>query len=238
MPYRQLSWLHLVFVNTKLLLFPSHLSADWRYGGATLIESICDWNNVLTGVTLCLITALSVYCLTHQDKNHRRIILMGMCLTVFSFLPVSNLFFPVGFVVAERVLYLPSMGFCLLISYGIWMMSGKMRTGNWLTRVLLGFILLVYSMKTMSRNRDWLSATTINKAGISFNPLHAIMLSNLGIEYAMREDYRQAEILYKTSMHSYPFFSGGFYNYGILMNILQRYKEAEEVCIYMEYSCV
>jgi hypothetical protein len=27
------------------------------------------------------------------------------------FLPASNLLFPVGFVVAERVLYLPSMGF-------------------------------------------------------------------------------------------------------------------------------
>ena len=30
------------------------------------------------------------------------------------FIPASNLFFPVGFVVAERVLYVLSMGFCIL----------------------------------------------------------------------------------------------------------------------------
>lgn len=35
------------------------------------------------------------------------------------FLPASNLFFRVGFVVAERVLYLPSMGFCMLIVIGL-----------------------------------------------------------------------------------------------------------------------
>ena len=34
---------------------------------------------------------------------------------VFTFLPASNLLFPVGFVIAERVLYLPSAGFIILV---------------------------------------------------------------------------------------------------------------------------
>ena len=34
---------------------------------------------------------------------------------VFPFLPASNVFFSVGFVVAERVLYLPSAGFIILL---------------------------------------------------------------------------------------------------------------------------
>ncbi|GFX53341.1 transmembrane and TPR repeat-containing protein CG4050 [Trichonephila clavipes] len=42
----------------------------------------------------------------------------GLSMCVFPFLPASNLFFPVGFVVAERVLYAPSMGFCLLVAHG------------------------------------------------------------------------------------------------------------------------
>jgi len=42
-----------------------------------------------------------------------------LALIVFPFIPASNLFFPVGFVVAERVLYVPSMGFCLLVAMGI-----------------------------------------------------------------------------------------------------------------------
>ncbi len=42
----------------------------------------------------------------------------ALSLMVFPFLPASNLFFPVGFVIAERILYIPSMGFCLLVAYG------------------------------------------------------------------------------------------------------------------------
>ena len=37
---------------------------------------------------------------------------------VIPFIPASNIFFPVGFVVAERILYLPSMGFSLLVALG------------------------------------------------------------------------------------------------------------------------
>ena len=34
---------------------------------------------------------------------------------IVPFIPSSNLFFTVGFVVAERVLYLPSAGFIILL---------------------------------------------------------------------------------------------------------------------------
>jgi len=38
---------------------------------------------------------------------------------IIPFLPASNLLLPVGFVVAERVLYIPSMGLCILVPFGI-----------------------------------------------------------------------------------------------------------------------
>lgn len=37
---------------------------------------------------------------------------------VVPFLPASNLFLTVGFVLAERILYVPSAGYCLLIAIG------------------------------------------------------------------------------------------------------------------------
>ena len=46
------------------------------------------------------------------------VLLQCVSLLLFPFLPASNLFFPVGFVVAERVLYIPSMGFSLLVAVG------------------------------------------------------------------------------------------------------------------------
>ena len=43
---------------------------------------------------------------------------MAIAWLVLPFIPATNLFFPVGFVVAERILYLPSMGFSLIVSLG------------------------------------------------------------------------------------------------------------------------
>ena len=57
---------------------------------------------------------------THEDKDNRwHALLLGLSILIFPFVPATNLFFYVGFVVAERVLYIPSMGFCLLIAIGI-----------------------------------------------------------------------------------------------------------------------
>ncbi len=54
-----------------------------------------------------------------SGTNQRRgLVLLSLSLAVLPFLPASNLFFPVGFVIAERILYLPSMGLCLLVAIG------------------------------------------------------------------------------------------------------------------------
>ena len=44
---------------------------------------------------------------------------MALTLMIVPFLPASNLFFRVGFVIAERVLYLSTAGFCILVVMGI-----------------------------------------------------------------------------------------------------------------------
>ena len=43
---------------------------------------------------------------------------MGVAFIIIPFLPASNLLFRVGFVVAERVLYLSSAGFCIIVAFG------------------------------------------------------------------------------------------------------------------------
>lgn len=48
---------------------------------------------------------------------------MGICLMILPFIPASNLFFIVGFVIAERTLLLPSAGFCFLVVIGFYKLS-------------------------------------------------------------------------------------------------------------------
>ena len=68
---------------------------------------------------------------------------MGLALVVVPFLPASNIFFTVGFVVAERVLYLSSIGSCLITVLGFTLLS-KIRLGKKVSNVLIGqsFLLL------------------------------------------------------------------------------------------------
>jgi hypothetical protein len=44
---------------------------------------------------------------------------LALLLLVIPFLPATNALFHVGFVVAERVLYIPSMGYAMLIGVGV-----------------------------------------------------------------------------------------------------------------------
>ena len=220
-----------MFVNSWILLNPFHLSADWRFGAVPLINSVTDTHNVLTLLSAGSLLLLAIYGLLGHQKHHK-VVLMGVVLTIIPFLPASNLFFPVGFVVAERVLYLPSMGFCMLVAYGCWKLLLRASKSNILYKFvqgLIGYLLLTYSVKTLYRNRDWYSHTTFNKAGVKFNPFNAAMLSNLGIDHAVVKDYAVAEQLYETSMRVAPQYSVGYYNYGKLMKITQRYQEAEWV---------
>lgn len=53
----------------------------------------------------------------HHHSSHQFMdqIAWSLMLLIVPFVPASNLLFPVGFLVAERTLYLPSLGFCLLL---------------------------------------------------------------------------------------------------------------------------
>lgn len=102
------------------------------------------------------------------------ILLMSCAFLTLPFLPASNLFFYVGFVVAERLLYLPSVGFCLLVGYGV----SKLLTCSHLhgskTRcaLLLSFsvLLAAMSLRTVRRNEDWRDEETLFRSAITVNP--------------------------------------------------------------------
>jgi hypothetical protein len=69
--------------------------------------------------TAAVLLALTLFGLWDAWTRSRKIVLLALAMLVVPYLPSCNLIFTVGFVVAERVLYLPSMGFCLLLAYGL-----------------------------------------------------------------------------------------------------------------------
>lgn len=104
--------------------------------------------------------------------SNENMVVFSLGLLVLPFLPATNLFFYVGFVVAERVLYIPSMGFCILVTLGIRAMFVKMRRKS--SRSLLfgcaAGLVLLYSFRTVWRNQDWQSEEMLYRSGITVNP--------------------------------------------------------------------
>uniref|UniRef100_A0A183T8W6 dolichyl-phosphate-mannose--protein mannosyltransferase n=1 Tax=Schistocephalus solidus TaxID=70667 RepID=A0A183T8W6_SCHSO len=116
---RRLTHLYLIFFNLKLLFFPSSLCADWTMGSIPLVASWIDSRNLQTFSAFVLLFVVGVRSIHPRTPRKQALsLMMGLSLMVFPFIPASNLFFYVGFVVAERVLYIPSLGFCLLIGLG------------------------------------------------------------------------------------------------------------------------
>ena len=167
--------------------------------------------------------------------------LFALSLMVFPYLPASNLFFPVGFVVAERVLYLPSMGLCLLVAQGVWTLLKHKRTGQ-ISRSgtvgLLLFLLAAHTAKTVHRNMAWASNLDLYRAGVRVNPRNALLMNNAGLEYVWREQHSTAVQYYQAAMTLTPDYAGSYYNYGKLMSRAHQYHRAEEVrdCMCWETS--
>lgn len=113
--------------------------------------------------------------LKHSDVRTRPITTQMSVITALGFLTIpfilaTNLFVYVGFVVAERVLYLPSVGYCMLLGLGAARISKwKLNIRNF-GGALLMFLVLVFSVKTIHRNNDWYNEENLYAAAIPVNP--------------------------------------------------------------------
>ena len=93
----------------RLLVFPLKLRVDYSPAERTLVTSPLD-GRFLLGL-LCL--AVSVGLLVLAWRRGRKLEAFGLGWIGVALLPVANLLYPAGVLVAERTLYLPSVGLAL-----------------------------------------------------------------------------------------------------------------------------
>ncbi|KAM6937583.1 protein O-mannosyl-transferase TMTC3 [Xenentodon cancila] len=225
-PTRQLTFNYLLPVNAWLLLNPSELCCDWTMGTIPLVESLLDLRNLATLVFYTFLGLLAHHSLSCRHSSAKTVI-MALSLIVLPFIPASNLFFPVGFVVAERVLYVPSMGFCVLIAHGFRIVShkGKLKKISWL---IIGVLLTTHAMKTYNRNWDWESEYTLFTSALKVNKNNAKLWNNVGHALENQNNYGKALQYFLQATRVQPDDIGAHMNVGRTYKNLNRSKEAEE----------
>lgn len=78
-------------------------------------------------------------------------------------LPASNLLMPIGVIVAERTLYLPSLALAMAVAFGFDALAGR-RAQVRLFTVLLGVVIVLFAARTLVRIPEWRSTSAIFEA--------------------------------------------------------------------------
>ncbi|KAA0720897.1 Transmembrane and TPR repeat-containing protein 2 [Triplophysa tibetana] len=154
------------------------------------------------------------------------VVIFALGLLALPFIPATNLLFYVGFVVAERVLYIPSMGFCLLVTAGLRSVFMRCRSKSFrgvLMSCAAGLV-LIYSLKTVRRNQDWQTEEMLYRSGLSVNPAKA--WGNLGNVLKNQGKMAEAEKAYRNALYYRGNMADMLYNLGLLLQEREQLSEA------------
>jgi len=204
-----------------LLVFPARLSADYSYDQIPVAKSPFDpW--VLAGVLVVAVVASGLWLRKRRPVAGFALLWIGA-----SSLLTTNIVVFIGTLLAERLMYLPSLGVCLLVG---WVVA---RPGGRHLRALVTGLCFAAALAAAARSavrlREWHDDFALYRSAARTSPRSARIRYNLGNAYLRQEDYANAEGNYRRALAIYPEFSDARANLG--MALLQQGRSREAVTL-------
>lgn len=140
-----------LFIFLKYLalqIFPHPLSSDYGYN-CIPYKNFGNPEVLLSIVVLAAMIVGTIY--AYKKKNW---VSFALAFYILNILLVTNLIFNVGATMGERLVFHSSLGFCMLLGYGIYYLAKKMNNTSIALYVSIPLI-LAYSVKTIARNKAW-----------------------------------------------------------------------------------
>jgi len=214
----------------RLLVLPVRLCADYNFPSA---PSLLDARLLISIVLLIALLCWGISLLSRRKKE-------GFFILWFfaTLLPVSNLVPMQKVVLAERFLYFPSIGFCILLAMLI------LRAGREKKTVLLFLSLLpmiFYASLTINRNRVWKDGLSLWSETVSRMPDNYRAFCNLGTAYTGRGRYDEAIESFRESIRLNSSYAEAYYNMGLVYMEQGKFEEAisffrQALSIYPSYA--
>jgi protein O-mannosyl-transferase len=141
-----------------LMAWPARLSVDYSYNQIPLFA----WgaNGMEDGKAVAaLIACLAAAALAILSFRRNRPLFFGITFFFATFAPTSNLLLLIGSIMAERFLYIPSIGLaaCAACAFAlVWRRMGTSALGRYAVGAACGIILIACAARTYARNADWL----------------------------------------------------------------------------------
>lgn len=209
--------------HLALFVWPVPLSSDYSYAAVAIVRGLADprlWAGLaLLGVTVALVA---------WGWRRDRTVALAVAVTAVFLLPASNLLFPAGGLVAERLLYLPSAGLCLLA--GHLAAAGMARGGGTKTALVAVSVavLLALSARTVVRNPDWKDNASLALHDVAVQPRSAKLQAGAALVLHERGDLAGAERHYREAVGIWPEYAQMHNNLGVLLEETGRIEEAVE----------
>lgn len=155
---------------------------------------------------------------------------------------ISNLLIEIGTTFSERLAYLPSMAFCMILGWGIYFLTSKLNVSQKIKTALPLFILVIFtgisSYIIINRNKVWKNDITLFNHDVKNSPNSVLVLGNVGKNYlVMAED--SANFLVRDSLllesikysgkavKIHPKFLNGYINLSLAQMMIKDFDGAE-----------
>ena len=192
----------------KLLVWPWPLSMDYSFAQIPLEGA--------EAVLWIMVGALGFLAWSYAAWRLRKDmpwVAFGLVVFIGAYLPVSNLLIPMGTIMAERVLYIPSAGFLIALAPTVCvMLSGR----DWrVAAALLVGVCMLFGALTMKRNHEWGDALRFWRRTAEVTPNSARALRVYGQALIDRNRFREAIAPLKKSVEIYPVYDYAWVDLGI-----------------------
>jgi Tfp pilus assembly protein PilF len=194
---RALTGLRVLAEYVRLFLFPRTLLADYWKTEVPIVHSIAE-PALLFAVLLWTVVVVALVRLRRD-----RVFILGAGWFLITVLPVSNVLFPIGVGKAERILYLPTVGLCLLVGW-VALKAERAWRRPMIVSAALAAILIALGARTYRRNEDWKNTLTLALATLRDSPTSPLMNDLAAGELVNRGDAAQAVPLLREAVRQSP----------------------------------
>ena len=191
----------------KLLIFPLTLNADYSYNAFPVTTSWADANALLAVLIL-----VALGCGLLSILQSRPLVAFGGAWFFVALLPVSQII-PHHEMMAEHFLYIPSVGFFLMVAALFDPLVDRPRVAPMLYAAGVVALLLL-SLRTVWRNADWRDELTLWGKTVQVAPQAARARNNLGAAYLRRGELTRAEAELEAAVQIKPDFAVAHGNLG------------------------
>jgi protein O-mannosyl-transferase len=178
----------------QLLCWPNALNADYDFTVIPLTTTFTI--RALLSLIFLIMLVLAGFLLLWRDRVSAFAILYFFGTISI----VSNIVFVTGMLMSERGLYFPSVGFCLIVAWGLAQLAGRRQSYHYLAMALMTIILAAMTVRCYYRNFDWRDMKSFTSGLIEVAPRNPKGHAALGEYYRNIGNISQAEKSYRQAV--------------------------------------